>query len=291
MEKYIFALGFFDGVHQGHQALLSECIRLADECGAIPAAITFDNHPQAAFTSEYPPLLTDKQERIKLLRRFGMEKVLSFPTTQEVMSTDWRNFLDKLLADGAVGFVCGDDFRFGFRGQGNGEKLKAFCAEKGLPCSIVPEQSLEGMRISSTHIRGLLEQGEMEKATAFLGHPHILSGTVVPGRQIGRTIGVPTANLLLPEGVVIPRRGVYACVCYVGEQRYPAVTNVGSRPTVEGHQVRAESWLLDFDRDLYGQEITLEFYKFLRPEQKFGSLEALKTQIQLDAVQARNLLG
>ncbi len=289
MKRYIFALGFFDGVHLGHQVLLAECVRLADDCGAIPAAITFDDHPQAAFTSEYPPLLTSKAERITLLRYFGMEKVVSFPVTREVMSTDWRDFLEKLLEDGAVGFVCGDDFRFGSKGLGDGAKLQGFCREKGLPCVIVPEQRLDGVRISSTHIRSLLEQGDMESAAKFLGHSHILSGIVVPGRQIGRTMGVPTANLCFAQGVAVPKRGVYAGVCRMDGQRYVAVTNVGSRPTVEGHQVRAESWILDFEGDLYGKEITLEFVKFLRPEQKFGSLEELKAQIQLDAAQVRKI--
>ena len=159
-----------------------------------------------------------------------------------------------------------------------------------MSCVIVPEQTVDGIRVSSTHIRSLIEQGDMETAAKFLGHPHILSGEVVAGRQLGRTIGVPTANILIPEGVVLPKLGVYACLCRVDGHKYVAVTNIGSRPTVEGHQVRAESWLLDFEGDLYGRQITLEFVKFLRPEQKFGSLEELKAQIQADAAQTYKLL-
>ncbi len=290
MDRQIIALGFFDGVHLGHQALLRQCVALARQLGAQPAAITFEKHPMSAFTTAYPPLLGSLDDRKALLARFGMEAVHPLPVTKNVMSTTWRDFLEALLRQGAVGFVCGDDFRFGHRGEGNGEKLRAFCAERNLPCVIVPEQSMDGVRISSTHIRRLIEAGDMEAAAKFLGHPHILSGRVVAGRQLGRTIGVPTANILLPEAVAVPKLGVYACRCRIGAEDYGAVTNIGSRPTVGGHQVRAESWILDFTGDLYDKQITLEFGKFLRPEVKFADLPALKAQIQADAMQARQLL-
>ena len=286
-DKYIYALGFFDGVHLGHQALLAACVALAKEQNAAPGAITFESHPQSLFSSAVPPLLNTLRDRQRLLEQYGMAHVMAFPVTKEVMSTDWRDFLDSLVEQGAVGFVCGDDFRFGNRGEGNGQLLMQYCTEKAMPCVLVPEQTVDGTRVSSTHIRSLLEAGKMEQAVAFLGHPHILSGEVVPGRQLGRTIGVPTANLRLPEGVLVPKYGVYCCKAIVDGSTYPAVTNVGNRPTVEGHHVTVEPWLLDFEGDLYGREITLEFYRFLRSEQKFDSLEELKRQIQVDAEETR----
>lgn len=288
--KKIFALGFFDGVHLGHQALLRACVRLASEQNAQPAAITFGRHPQALFSDTVPPLINTTSDREILLRQQGITQVTVLPTTKEVMSTPWGHFLEDLVRSGAVGFVCGEDFRFGHRGEGNSEKLREFCAAHNFPCEIVPEQSLEGRRISSTHIRSLLEDGQVETAARFLGHPHILSGEVTTGRQLGRTIGIPTANIPIPEGVIIPKRGVYACVAEVAGHKYPAVTNIGSRPTVGGHEVRAESWLLDFSGDLYGKSLTLEFFTFLRPEVRFDSLDALKAQIRLDAQQVRQLL-
>ena len=291
MIKKIFALGFFDGVHRGHQALLEECVRLAEQQNCAAAAITFDRHPQSLFIPTPPALINQNRDRDALLRRYGIENILCLPVSEEVMSTKWQVFLENLLSEGAAGFVCGDDFRFGHKGEGNTQTLQQFCAEHNLPCIIVPEQTLSGVRISSTHIRSLIEDGNMEEAARFLSHPHILSGEVVSGRKIGRTIGVPTANILLPEGVVVPKLGVYATKCLVSGIRYQAVTNIGSRPTVEGHQIRAESWLLDFDGDLYGREITLEFHKFLRPEVKFESLAALQAQIHADAAQSRHLLG
>ena len=290
MKKTIYALGFFDGVHLGHQALLAHCRRLAQEQDALAAAITFDRHPQALFTATPPLLINHHNDRMALMAQFGIQKVCTFPVTEEVMSTNWVDFLEKLLQDGAVGFVCGDDFRFGHKGDGDHRRLVEFCKERNLPCVIVPEQLLDGVRISSTHIRSLIEAGEMEEASRFLGHLHSLGGYVVSGRKIGRTIGVPTANVLIPDEVVVPKLGVYAAECLVDGIRYKAVTNIGSRPTVEGHQIRAESWLLDFDGDLYGKHLTVLFHHFLRPERKFASLEEMKQQIQIDAIAAREAL-
>ena len=287
-EKRIFALGFFDGVHLGHQALLKACVELAGTLNAEAAAITFENHPQSLFSNQIPPLLTSLADRQRLLKRCDMEHIYAFPVTKEVMSTDWRDFLDELMEYGAAGFVCGDDFRFGSRGEGNAEKLRAYCAEKNLPCVIIPEQTVDDTRVSSTYIRGQIEAGDMATAVRFLGHPHILTGEVVSGRHIGRSIGVPTANLNIPEGVVVPKFGVYACRVEIDGVAYCAVANVGTRPTVGGHRITVEPWILDFAGDLYGKRLTLEFHRFLRPERKFDSLEELRAQIRADADQVRD---
>ena len=287
----VFALGFFDGVHLGHQALLNACVKLAKELNAETAAITFNQHPQSLYANQIPALLSTLQDRFRLLMQYGMEHIYEFPVTKEVMSTDWRTFLDELMDCGGVGFVCGDDFRFGHRGEGNAEKLQQFCAENNLPCIIVPEQTMDGEKISSTRIRALLEEGDVENANRLLGHPYVLTGTVVSGQKLGRTIGIPTANLELPEELVKPAFGVYACKAWVDGTYYLAVTNIGTRPTVDGQGVTIEPWILDFDGDLYGKEITLEFHKFLRPEQKFANLDELKAQIQTDAAETRKFFA
>ena len=287
-QKRIFALGFFDGVHLGHQALLGACVSLAGSAGAEAAAITFDRHPRSLFTKDPPPLISTAASRRLLLGRYGITYVKQYPVIPEVMGMPWEDFLTGLLEEGAAGFVCGDDFRFGRRNEGNAAGLVTFCEDRGLPCVIVPEQTVDGKRVSSTYIRSQIECGDMETAKRFLGHPHIVSGVVVPGKQLGRTLGIPTANIRLEEGLVVPKFGVYACRVTIDGKTYSAVTNVGTRPTVSGVGVTVEPWILDFDGNLYGQEITLEFHRFLRPETRFNGLEALKTQINRDADTTRN---
>ena len=284
-QKRIFALGFFDGVHLGHQALLGACVSLAESLGAEAAAITFDRHPRALFTQDPPPLISTAASRRLLLNRYGITYVKQYPVIPEVMGMPWEEFLEGLMEEGAAGFVCGDDFRFGRRNEGNVAGLVKFCEDRGLPCAIVPEQTVDGKRISSTYIRSQIECGDMETAKRFLGHPHIVSGVVVPGKQLGRTLGIPTANILLEEGLVVPKFGVYACRVEIDGGSYAAVANVGTRPTVGGHRVTVEPWILGFDGDLYGKTLTLEFHKFLRSERKFDSLEELREQIRKDAAE------
>ena len=290
-DKRIFALGFFDGVHLGHQALLAECVRLAKAMDCETAAVTFESHPQSLFRPDVPPLISTLADRFRLLLRCGIDHVYPFPVTQAVMGKSWQSFLEDLIECGAVGFVCGDDFRFGRGGAGDAQTLRQFCRERKLPFVIVPEQTLDGVRISSSYIRRQIESGDMATAVRFLGHGHTLTGTVVTGRKLGHRLGFPTANIELPEGVIVPRHGVYACRAFVGSKSYMAVCNVGSRPTVRGHQVRTETWLLDFSGDLYGQAVTLEFLWFLRPEQRFESLDALKEAVLQDAENTRNFFA
>lgn len=289
-QKKIFALGFFDGVHLGHQALLRACRRLAENKNAISAAVTFDLPPSAILQNIKPNMINTTRDREMLLQNRGMEEILLLKATHDTLSMSWQGFLEYLIAHGAAGFVCGYDFRFGRNGEGTAEKLSAFAAEHGLACQIIPEQVMDGEKISSSCIRSLLEKGETEKANCLLGHPHILTGTVVAGQGLGHTIGIPTANLRLPQELVTPAFGVYACTTRIDDKTYVAVTNIGTRPTVEGQEITVEPWILDFSGDLYGREITLYFHKFLRPERKFESLDKLKAQIQKDAAEAMRIL-
>lgn len=284
----IYALGFFDGVHCGHQALLKACRRLADEKGCKAGVVTFLGHPDTLVSGVTPPLINTSEDRKRLLLAYGMDEVVELPFDRAMMNMPWQEFFRMLRKDyGAAGLVCGHDFRFGYLGQGTASTLQSYCVEHDMSYYVVPEQKMEGITLSSTYIRQVLEEGDMERACEFLGHPHLLSGTVIPGRKLGRTLGIPTANLAIPEGVVVPRFGVYACKARIGAQEYLAVTNVGSRPTVGGHRVTVEPWILDFQGDLYGKSLTLEFFTFLRPEQKFPSLQDLTAEIQKNALQTR----
>ena len=288
--KTVYALGFFDGVHKGHQALLEACRQLAERTGCTPGVMTFTSHPDTLVTGQTPKLINTEEERRRLIPDYGVDCITALPFDERLMNMPWQAFLEDLVVKGAAGFVCGDDFRFGFRGEGTAGLLESFCKERGLVYQVVPGQMLDGIRVSSTHIRQLLEAGEMEQAVRFLGHPHYLSGTVISGRGLGHTIGIPTANIALPDSVICPKRGVYACKATVDGQEYLAVTNIGTRPTVGGHHTTVETWILDFAGDLYGKALTLRFYDFLRPEQKFGSLTQLQAEIQKNAAQTRKIL-
>ena len=225
-------------------------------------------------------------------RYYGIQEVIvaSFDAMQRM---DWQDFiLQYLVRDlGVVHVVAGHDFHFGYMGKGNPERLKAKCAELGIGCDIIGRVEQDGITISSTYIRTLIAQGEMERANQFLGHPHTLTDRVVHGKKIGSsTLGFPTVNLTIPSRVIVPAYGVYATRVWFDGQCRCAVTNVGIRPTVEDNdgRVTVEGFILDFDGDLYGHQVRMEFFKHLRPEQTFLSMQALSDEIRCNAQQTRD---
>ena len=291
--KRVIALGFFDGVHKGHGALLRTVAQAADRLGAMPCAFTFDRSPTAAITGQTIPLLSSVEDRVWLMRRYyGIEEVIVAPF-DGMQKMDWQDFVSEYLQKelGCVHVVAGHDFHFGYMGKGNPQRLQEKCRELGMGCDIIQKVEQDGITISSTYLRTLIAQGEMERANQFLGHPHTLTNRVAHGKKIGTTtLGFPTVNLLIPQGVIVPAYGVYATRVWFDGQCRCAVTNVGVRPTVEdndGH-VTVEGFILDFDGDLYGHEIRMEFYKYLRPEQKFASMQALADEIRHNAQQTRD---
>ena len=292
MRERVIALGFFDGVHLGHGALLRRAAEEAKKRGCESAVFTFDRPPKEVITGVPCPLINSPEDRAELVKRlYGIDEMIMVPFDDEMRTTPWDRFVTDILVGryGAVHLVAGHDHHFGHRNQGSPELLKEKCAELGLGCNIIPAVTLNGVTVSSTHIRKLLEEGDVETARAFLGHPHVLTQTVGHGRQLGRTIGIPTANLVAPPHVLLPKRGVYAAKITLPDGRaFGGVTNVGVRPTVNnGQDVTVEPWILDFDGDLYGQAIRVEFFRRLRDERKFESLDALRSQIETDAVKTR----
>ena len=284
VEKTVIALGFFDGVHRGHGALLRKAAERAGEVNAAPAVFTFDRSPKEFVTGRPVLLINSNDDRRDIIRRvYGIQRVIFASFDREMMTMPWQDFITELLVKqyGAVHLVAGHDYRFGHKNEGTVERLREKCRELGLGCDIIPKVELEGITVSSTYIRTLLEQGDVERAALFLGHPHCLSQTVRHGQRLGRTIGIPTVNLAVPAHVLTPERGVYITRAFLPDGRScPGVTNVGTRPTVtEGDTVSVETYLLGFDGDLYGQTVRLDFYKRLRGEVKFPSLEALRQEI------------
>ena len=292
MKKRVIALGFFDGVHNGHAALMRRTYEVAKEIGAVPSAFTFDPHPQNVIFGKPTPLLTSPEDRADLMRKYyGIEDVIVEPFTVERMKQPWRDFVEQTLVKdlGAVHLVCGHDYHFGYKGEGNPNRLRELCGELGIGCDVIEKVEQEGITVSSTYIRTLVAQGEIERANEFLGHPYTLSDHVSHGKKLGTTLGFPTVNLKLKEHVMPPAKGVYATkVILENGDVLPAVTNVGTRPTVDdGDQLTIEGFILDFHGDLYGQKIQMEFYKYLREERRFPSFDALKAEIAHNVDQTR----
>lgn len=284
--KRAIALGFFDGLHRGHAVLLNTAKQRAAELGCSPAVLTFDAPPASLVQGTSVPMITAAADRVDMIHRlFGISDVIILHFDTEMMNMPWLDFAEILLRDfNAVHVIVGQDFHFGRAGQGNATKLLAKCTEMGIGCDVIPEITQDGEKISSTTIRDLVAAGEIEKANALLGHPHTLLDTVRYGYKLGRTIGAPTINMAFPEGVLIPAFGVYATKVFIEEKDHMAVTNVGIRPTVgNDEQVTVESYILDYNGDLYGRQVRVEFHKFLRREIKFTDMRELKNQIQKDA--------
>lgn len=297
--KKVIALGFFDGVHLGHGALLKKTAEVGRERGLTPAALTFDRHPGSVLTGKRVPLLTTVSDRKALMAElYGVREVIVLPSGGGMLDTPWQEFVTGFLVEknDVAHVVAGADFRFGRLGEGTVDKLRALCARLGLGCDIIPKVELEGRVISSTYIRQLVEAGDMETAGRFLGHPYGLTGRVEHGKRLGSRLGFPTVNLTLAPELLVPAYGVYAARVRVlngGQDRdYMAVTNIGVRPTVdERGAVTVESFLLDFEGDLYGRDIRLELYRRLRPERRFGGLEELKAAVTENVRQTRAYFG
>ena len=291
-KKRVIALGFFDGVHLGHGALLRRVTEVAREKNAVATAFTFDKHPASEILGRQIPLLSTPEDRETLMERYYGIQEVQIGQFERMMRMPWRDFVSEYLQKelGVVHVVAGHDFHFGYRGEGNPARLQQLCAELGMGCDIIHKVELDGITVSSTYIRTLIAQGETERAMEFLGHPHVFTGEVVHGKQLGRTIGFPTANLVLPPEIIVPAHGVYATKVVTRDgASHMAVTNVGSRPTIDdGDQITVEPWILDFSGDLYGQRIRVEFYARLRGEQKFGSLEELTAMVHHNGDQTRD---
>ncbi|MEH2149589.1 bifunctional riboflavin kinase/FAD synthetase [Nostoc sp.] len=324
------ALGKFDGVHLGHQRVIQPVLhpgsdlsvasspqskenQLTNQEYIYSTVVTFDPHPQEFFTGQPRTLLTPLDEKVQQLRSLGVEQLVLLPFDKELSALTPEEFVEKILVQQlrCQRISIGEDFCFGEKRSGTAKDLQLLAAKHNIPVTIVPLQTYTGdsptqsncvsttptqdARISTSLIRQTLEHGDIENANLLLGRPYSLLGDVVQGQQLGRTIGFPTANLQLPKEKFLPRQGVYAVRVFTLGETSDAenlgVMNIGNRPTVNGTSSSVEVHLFDWSGDLYSKKLAVQLVKFLRPEQKFPSLEALKTQIKLDCVAAREVLS
>lgn len=286
------AMGSFDGVHLGHQEVIRRMVAAARQEGVRAAVLTFFPHPKRIVQHTTGPFyITTLPDRVTLLGECGVDLVITHPFDEEVRHTRAADFVQQLLDSLDMRQLWGGNFAFGYKREGDVPFLRQLGAEKGFSVQLVSSMvRIAGDWASSSRIRASLSTGNVAEANLCLGRPYHVSGLVVMGDQRGRTIGFPTANLHTWEELLLPANGVYAAYAYVGQQRYVAATNVGVRPTVNGHDVRVEAHLLDFSGDLYGKELRVEFIARIRAEQKFSGLPSLQQQIGRDVAEIRRLL-
>lgn len=288
-QKSAVAIGKFDGIHLGHRKLLEKILEQKKN-GLLAVVFTFDPAPAVLFSGKKIKELMSREEKRTVFEQMGIDVLIEFPLNVQTAATEpecfVREYLTKKLKAAVI--AAGTDLSFGKKGAGNAALLYRFAKECGYQVEIIDKVSLNGEEISSTLIREAVEVGEMEKVTALLGTPYQVTGTVAHGRKLGRTLGMPTVNILPPEGKLLPPNGVYYSRVWLFHVCYPAISNIGYKPTVSEEKVMGvETYLYDFDEDVYGREITVELLAFKRPEMKFSGIGDLKRQMHLDIEQGK----
>lgn len=283
------ALGFFDGVHKGHASIISKSKSLATD-GIKSLVYTFDSHPSLFFNNP-TPMISPGKSRINLLESYGVDYVYLQKLDKEFLNISPENFVDKILIEklGATHVVSGENYTFGKNKSGDSKMLEKLCQERGITYHIVPYSTDGSNIISSTLIRSMLDLGDISSANRMLGRPYSLSGKVIHCREVGSTLGFPTANILPVENAKLPMEGVYATTTIVDAASYPSITNVGTAPTFGEENVIIETHILDFSRDIYSKNITVEFLSLIRKQQKFSSPDELIIQLKKDADLRREL--
>ncbi len=290
------AIGAFDGVHLGHQALLGDMVARARAAGRAAVAVTFDPHPAVFLHGRRPSFyLTTQNDKAGHIAALGLDALVVQAFDATFAATPAQAYVDALLEHaGMRELTCGRDFALGHNREGNVAFLQRSGAERGFSVNVATPVLIDGEVVSSTRIRQALRDGAVEQAARLLGRPFDLAGEVVPGAQRGRTIGIPTANVSVPEELAAPAVGVYVAQAQLADgQRRQAVVNIGFRPTFNGADPRptCEAHLLDYDGDLYGQILRLSFIGRLRGERRFDGIEALVVQIRRDIDEARRILA
>ncbi|MBI2856226.1 MAG: bifunctional riboflavin kinase/FAD synthetase [Chloroflexi bacterium] len=288
----VLTIGVFDGVHRGHQHLLNCLTDTAAQRGLRSAVLTFVNHPRSVlFPDTCISYISSVEDRLSLLSSNGVDMVVPLTFDLDLSRLRAHQFVELMQERlKMTGMVVGPDFAMGFQREGTPDVLQAIGAERGFSVSVIDPVSVSGERVSSTAIRGAISAGDMARATRYLGRPFALQGRVVKGMSRGKTLGFPTANLEVSKHRLMPGDGVYATWAHLGDSRHMAATNVGVRPTFGEQERMVEVYLLDFNGDLYGQELRVEFIQRLRDELRFDTPEALVAQMHRDVVQAKEAL-
>ena len=283
------ALGYFDGIHLGHKAVLDTALEWAEKENLVPVVMLFDIHPRKLISGDVPPMLLREEKKNEILTKMGFT-VVPF-NFREAMDYSPNEFIDRILIDGLNARVvsCGFDYHYGKGGRGDAKSLGDELESRGVKLFAEEAVLVDGEVVSSTTIRELISNGEIQKANTMLGYCFSYDFTVKKGDGLGRVLGFPTINQGFPEDFIVPRYGVYASTVLLDNKWYPAVTNVGVRPTVANSSMRSETCIFDFSGDLYGKNVEVSLLRFIRDEIKFSDIDALSQQIERDIVTARNV--
>ncbi|MBQ6370999.1 MAG: bifunctional riboflavin kinase/FAD synthetase [Firmicutes bacterium] len=290
IEETVVALGNFDGVHKGHQQIIERTVRTAKAMDLKSAVFTFSNHPSTILGHGDPVKnILYAEEKTRIIEEMGINYLINIPFTKEILFMPPEKFVEKILVDclHIKEAYCGFNYSFGYRASGTPEVLMHEGLKHGFGLHVQEPYKIDGIVVSSTYIRELITDGRMEEATKFMGRMYAIGGEVIVGNKLGRTIGFPTMNLVIDETMITPPNGVYITYCTVDGVRYPAVTNVGNKPTIGEYAKNIETHIFNYDEDTYGKHINVEFVKWTRPEQKFAGIDELKNQIQSDCIQAK----
>lgn len=295
IEETVTALGNFDGIHKGHQALIDEAVNTAKEMGLKSAVFTFSNHPRNVLAGDcVVKNVIYADEKMRLLEKAGIDYLFSVDFDKYIMSRTPEEFVDEILVRKfrMKAAVCGFNFTYGYKAAGTSESLTEYAGSKGIEVHVIDPVKVDGKIVSSTLIRRLVEEGRMEKVRDMMGRPYMIRGEIVHGNKLGGPVlGFPTCNTTLDKNMVAPLKGAYVTKCVIGSAEYASMTNVGTKPTIGDYQTNVETHIFDFDKDVYGRQIEVYFLSLIRPEQKFASLDELIAQLVRDKKYAREKLG
>ncbi|MBC7997343.1 MAG: bifunctional riboflavin kinase/FAD synthetase [Leptolyngbya sp.] len=298
IEKSAIALGFFDGVHPGHQVVIGKAVEEARRLGVQSGVVTFRDHPRALTRGAHPLLLTDIDQRLDLFKKLGVDVTLVLTFSEDLCRLSPREYVEKFLVNsmGAKSISVGHNHHFGRDREGDPDVLRKFGEELDFCVHVAPMVYVGEIEVSSSRIRESIVDGNMARARSLLSRSYAVGGVVVRGDGRGRQIGFPTANVKLRDYQLVPRTGVYAGRVHIGaDEVCDAVINVGYRPTFKAAGSEAdplvEAYLFDFDRDIYDASCTVEFVEYIRPEKKFDGIDSLITQIKVDATASRDVLA
>ena len=283
-DKSVVTIGKFDGIHKGHEVLIEKTVDYSKQEQLTSIVFTFKNSPISYFSNIVTREIITEAEKMNKFKLLGVDVVIDIPFNKDMAEISAEDFVKQILVDklGAKKLIIGHDFAFARKREGTPPVLKILGKKYGFDVEVIEPVVINNIRVSSTHVKDLIYAGRVDEIKNYLGRNYTIEGTVIHAKQLGRTLGFPTANLRLQENLIIPKKGIYATKVYIGNEVYVGATNIGYNPTVDGEKMSVETNILEFDKDIYGKTIKLEFLERIRDEKKFKDLNELKIQLKMD---------